>query len=242
MLLPNRSHVSPAEPPCVPSQACPPLPPNPPAPAQLCISDLAQHLHARDGARLSEREAAHITRQLLTALDACARLGVAYRDVKPANLLIRSITADGLPEVVLADFGQARLTTGPQPSNRCSAGTPLYSAPECVYGVGGQESDVWSAGILLYHLLSGAFPFCDPRHQITQVRAGAGMVGWHEKQRSPGRGGGAGCRPQRCQVHSPPGPASSRRNLLPPDPARRASTGSAWRRSPSTTPAPTFTE
>ncbi|EFN55070.1 hypothetical protein CHLNCDRAFT_14083, partial [Chlorella variabilis] len=114
-------------------------------------------------------EAAHITQQLLMALLTCHRHGVAYRDVKPANLLVRSIDANGLPEVCLADFGCSRSMLGPQPSNRNSPGTPLFSAPECVHGYGGIESDIWSAGVLLYSLLSGAFPFCDPRSKISQA-------------------------------------------------------------------------
>lgn len=50
---------------------------------------------------------------------------------------------------------------GPQPSNRNSPGTPLFSAPECVHGYGGIESDIWSAGVLLYSLLSGG-GLCQP--------------------------------------------------------------------------------
>lgn len=134
--------------------------------SELCQTDLARYLSGRK--MLSEREAAHITQQLLTALLTCHRHGVAYRDVKPANLLVRRIDANGLPEICLADFGCSRSTLGPQPSNRSSPGTPLFSAPECVHGCGGVESDVWSVGVLLYNLLSDAYPFCDPRQKISQ--------------------------------------------------------------------------
>ncbi|KAI7842217.1 hypothetical protein COHA_004130 [Chlorella ohadii] len=135
---------------------------------ELCVTDLGRWLAQRPSARLSEREAAHILRQLLASLAACHRHSLAYRDIKPQNLLVRRLDANGRPEVVLADFGCCRSTQGPQPSNRLSAGTPLYSAPECILGLGGCEADVWSAGVLLYHLLSERFPFCDPRHNISQ--------------------------------------------------------------------------
>jgi serine/threonine protein kinase len=135
---------------------------------ELCVTDLGRWLAQRSLARLSEREAAHILRQLLASLAACHRHGLAYRDVKPANLLVRRFDANGRPEVVLADFGCCRSTQGPQHSNRTSAGTPLYSAPECILGLGGREADVWSAGVLLFHLLSERFPFCNPQHNISQ--------------------------------------------------------------------------
>ena len=92
---------------------------------QLCTCDLAHWLADRGG--LSEREAAHITRQLLTALAACHSLGVAYHDVKPANLLLRSLdAASGLPHICLADFGCAHSTLEPQAGARHSPGTPLF--------------------------------------------------------------------------------------------------------------------
>ena len=112
-------------------------PPTPPPHPQLCSTDLARYLDARGGAPLHERSAAFIVLQLLSALAACHHAGVAFRDVKPANLLVRGIDANGLPEICLADFGCAR----PTGSGRSSAGTPLYSAPECIDGVGGIESD-----------------------------------------------------------------------------------------------------
>lgn len=59
---------------------------------QLCVTDLGRWLAQRPSARLSEREAAHILRQLLASLAACHRHGLAYRDVKPQNLVSASCT------------------------------------------------------------------------------------------------------------------------------------------------------
>ena len=141
-----------------------------PTPTQLCVSDLQRYL-AEHPAPLHERQVACILRQLLTALAAVHRAGIAYRDVKPANLLVRGLDANGLPQLALADFGCCRSTAAAPPAARVSAGTPLFSAPECVHSAGGCEADLWSAGVLLYHLLSGRWPFCDPSVPISQVRA-----------------------------------------------------------------------
>ncbi len=54
---------------------------------QLCVTDLGRWLAQRPSARLSEREAAHILRQLLASLAACHRHSLAYRDIKPQNLV-----------------------------------------------------------------------------------------------------------------------------------------------------------
>lgn len=136
--------------------------------SQLCTCDLGRWL-AEHPPPLHERHAAAILRQLLTALAAAHRAGIAYRDVKPQNLLVRGLDADGLPALALADFGCCRSTAGPRPTARAvSAGTPLFSAPECVHGACGCEGDLWSAGVLLYLLLSGRYPFCDPSVPISQ--------------------------------------------------------------------------
>lgn len=70
-----------------PAGPTPALAPPPHPPLQLCVTDLGRWLAQRPSARLLEREAAHILRQLLASLAACQRHGLAYRDVKPQNLV-----------------------------------------------------------------------------------------------------------------------------------------------------------
>ncbi|PKI32153.1 hypothetical protein CRG98_047471 [Punica granatum] len=102
----------------------------------------------------SEAEAALVAKQLLQALAHCHRLGVVHRDIKPENLLF-----DALGNLKLADFGSAVWSQGGQPIEGI-VGTPYYVAPEVLMGrMYRDKVDVWSAGVILYIMLSGVPPF-----------------------------------------------------------------------------------
>jgi serine/threonine-protein kinase len=85
--------------------------------------------------------------------------GVVHRDVKPENLLVD--TKDGEPWLKLTDFGVARLTYGGSLTKMSSLiGTPEYMAPEITdHETASPASDLYSAGIVLYEMLSGRTPF-----------------------------------------------------------------------------------
>ncbi|MHC6226213.1 serine/threonine-protein kinase [Pseudomonas sp. X10] len=103
-------------------------------------------------------------RQLLSALHYAHAKGVVHRDVKPANLLI---TADG--QVKVTDFGIARIDTSVLTQTGSMIGTPSYMSPEqfCGEQVDGR-SDVFSAGIVLYQLLTGERPFSGSATMVMQ--------------------------------------------------------------------------
>jgi tRNA A-37 threonylcarbamoyl transferase component Bud32 len=93
--------------------------------------------------------------QLLEALDYSHRNGVVHRDIKPSNIIILD---DGTVKV--ADFGIARTESSNLTQVGMVLGTPSYMSPEQFMGqtVDGR-SDLFSAGVILYQLLTGEKPF-----------------------------------------------------------------------------------
>jgi serine/threonine protein kinase len=112
------------------------------------------------GERFSVKEANRVMSELLDALDFAHASGVIHRDVKPANVMI-----DSQGRTKLTDFGVARLsdverTTADRTQAGTMVGTPAYMSPEQVLGQPiDHRSDIFSAGVLLYQLLTGQKPF-----------------------------------------------------------------------------------
>lgn len=106
--------------------------------------------------RFDTTEAVRIMGELLDALEFAHEAGVIHRDVKPANVML-----DAQRRVKLADFGVARLQDGTDRSKGGTmVGTPAFMSPEQVSGGRvDRRSDVFSAGIVLYQLLTGEQPF-----------------------------------------------------------------------------------
>ncbi|MEM8932493.1 MAG: serine/threonine-protein kinase, partial [Acidobacteriota bacterium] len=101
--------------------------------------------------------------QACDALHYAHRRGIVHRDVKPSNLLVRD-GIDDSPEVVVVDFGIARLDDESPPVTATGHvfGTPGYMAPEQALGHNDaidRRSDVFSIGVVLYELLAGVRPF-----------------------------------------------------------------------------------
>lgn len=97
------------------------------------------------------------SRQLLIALDHVHRSGVVHRDVKLENLLL---SADGR-RVMLCDFGLAAFWD-PSAKLKDRCGSPPYASPEILgwnTGYLGPEVDAWSAGVAIYLLRNGRYPF-----------------------------------------------------------------------------------
>ena len=97
-----------------------------------------------------------VLRPVLSGLGVAHRAGLVHRDVKPENVLISD---DG--EVKLVDFGLVRaIAEAGITSTSVILGTAAYLSPEQVTGAEtGPRSDVYSAGIMAFELLTGTVPF-----------------------------------------------------------------------------------
>eukprot|EP00249_Psilotum_nudum_P009776 c22148_g2_i1 orf=233-1084(+) len=104
----------------------------------------------------TERAAANLCRTIVKVVQICHSLGVMHRDLKPENFLFLSKNEDS--PLMATDFGLS-VFFKPGQVFRDIVGSAYYVAPEVLRRRYGPEADVWSAGIILYILLSGVPPF-----------------------------------------------------------------------------------
>jgi serine/threonine protein kinase len=112
--------------------------------------------HLKKDVRFTEDRARFYMAELVLALEYLHLQGVVYRDVKPENILI-----DSEGHIRLTDFGLSKsglLEKGGMTESFC--GTTEYLAPEIIQsGSYGFSVDWYSAGLVLYEMLSGFNPF-----------------------------------------------------------------------------------
>jgi len=112
-------------------------------------------------AKFTEESAAKLIKNLLEGLKYMHSKGITHRDVKPENVLMASTENDF--EIKIIDFGMACYNTDEGQVQKC--GSPGYVAPEILKNqVYGEKVDLFSAGIILYVLLSGKSPFTGSNH------------------------------------------------------------------------------
>lgn len=92
----------------------------------------------------------------MQAINYCHSNGIAHRDLKPENFLFLTKHEDS--PLKLIDFGLSKNFETAE-SMHTKAGTPYYISPEVLKGEYNESCDIWSAGVILYILLSGVPPF-----------------------------------------------------------------------------------
>ena len=101
------------------------------------------------------RESLHFIIQIMRALEHAHSRGIIHRDIKPQNIMV---LRDG--SVKVADFGIACLQNAAQTMTQDALGSVHYISPEQARGEHiDARSDIYSAGVVLYEMLTGRLPF-----------------------------------------------------------------------------------
>ena len=110
----------------------------------------------KQGGHLNWREALHFITQIVRALGHAHSRGIIHRDIKPQNIMV---LRDG--SVKVADFGIARIMSAAQNTMTQEAlGSVHYISPEQARGSHiDARADIYSAGVVLYEMLTGRLPF-----------------------------------------------------------------------------------
>jgi eukaryotic-like serine/threonine-protein kinase len=126
--------------------------------AYIAMEFVAGHdlqAHTLPGRLLAPARVVSIVVRVAEALAHAHRQGVVHRDVKPANVMVEPAS----DVVKLGDFGVAQITNAARTRTGMLLGTPSYMSPEQLAGarIDGR-SDLYSLGVMLYQLLTGALP------------------------------------------------------------------------------------
>ncbi|OTB02321.1 hypothetical protein M426DRAFT_13623 [Hypoxylon sp. CI-4A] len=130
--------------------------------------------------KFTEKDASQTIKQVLGAVDYLHDRNVVHRDLKPENLLYLSKDPDS--DLVLADFGIAKMLDTKDEVLTTMAGSFGYAAPEVMLKKGhGKPVDMWSLGVITYTLLCGYSPFRSENLQDLIDECSNGKVVFHER-------------------------------------------------------------
>jgi serine/threonine protein kinase len=121
----------------------------------------ADWLRRRGGiVQLTPRDITQVVQQAADALQHAHAHQVIHQDIKPSNFLVQACGEDSTcPDLILSDFGIARLSTATSNASQSIRGTPTYMAPEQWEGNPVYATDQYGLAIMAYELLTGRPPF-----------------------------------------------------------------------------------
>jgi calcium-dependent protein kinase len=114
--------------------------------------------HIQDKKMYTERDAAKIFEQVMSCIAYCHNKNICHRDLKPENLLFLNEGEGEDNRLKVIDFGLSQACD----RLKTKVGTAYYVSPEILNGNYTHLCDIWSAGVILYILLSGDPPFNGP--------------------------------------------------------------------------------
>ncbi|KAJ8126559.1 hypothetical protein O1611_g7078 [Lasiodiplodia mahajangana] len=130
--------------------------------------------------KFTEKDASQTIKQVLGAVDYLHGKNVVHRDLKPENLLYQ--TKEPSSDLVLADFGIAKMLDTKDEVLTTMAGSFGYAAPEVMLKKGhGKPVDMWSMGVITYTLLCGYSPFRSENLQDLIDECSTANVVFHER-------------------------------------------------------------
>lgn len=113
---------------------------------------LREWLKRNGGIAPSQKKAIEMLLGILRGIEHLHSRNVVHRDLKPDNILLQG----NFPRIT--DFGISRIVS--ENSTLTNAiGSPAYMSPEAFLGSKLPQTDIWSAGVILYEMLSGTLPF-----------------------------------------------------------------------------------
>lgn len=121
--------------------------------------------HIDNGIMYTEKDAAEMILQVMSAIEYCHNKGICHRDLKPENLLYLYPGTEKDNPIKIIDFGLSQYISK-EAKLKTKVGTAYYVSPEILNGKYSEKCDIWSIGVILYVLLSGDPPFNGPNDNV----------------------------------------------------------------------------
>ncbi|CAG9115863.1 unnamed protein product [Plutella xylostella] len=166
---------------------------------EFCVGVLQDMLESSPGKKFPQHQAHQYFTQLLDGMEYLHSQGVIHKDIKPGNLLL---TLD--QTLKITDFGVAEALDMFSAEDTCyvGQGSPAFQPPEIANGAetfSGYKSDIWSAGVTLYNMTTGRYPF--EGDNVFRLLEAIGRGSWAGP---PASLGAALCSLLRLMLHSDP--------------------------------------